>query len=88
MLGIDANDNTVSQHGVAKFVASMLFWLWGRPPSEYRLIGGQAWPWSCQEQIGRSYGYPDDRADQVVYSYGPDWDDGSDKAYLHYAARL
>ena len=42
--GFDPATAFYGGHGVAKFVASSLFWLWGRAPAEYRLIGGQAWP--------------------------------------------
>ena len=31
-----------------------MFWLLGRG-DEYRLIGGQGWPWSNQELLGPSY---------------------------------
>ena len=42
-------------HGIAKYVADSMFWLLGRG-DEYRLIGGQGWPWSNQELLGPSYG--------------------------------
>ena len=40
-------------HGVARYVAHMLYWLCGKG-DEFRLIGGQAWPWSSVNQIGPS----------------------------------
>ena len=53
-------------HGVAKYVAHMLYWLSGRG-DEFRVIGGQAWPWSSVNQIGPSYGYA------VAEGYLPNW---------------
>ncbi len=43
-------------HGVARYVAHLFYWLCGKG-DEFRLIGGQAWPWSSQNQIGPSYGF-------------------------------
>ena len=43
-------------HGVARYVAHMFYWLCGKS-DEFRLIGGQAWPWSSVNQIGPSYGF-------------------------------
>ena len=43
-------------HGVARYVAHMFYWLCGMG-DEFRLIGGQAWPWSSVNQIGPSYGF-------------------------------
>ena len=43
-------------HGVARYVAHMFYWLCGKG-DEFRLIGGQAWPWSSANQIGPSYGF-------------------------------
>ncbi|MBI4553933.1 MAG: phytanoyl-CoA dioxygenase family protein [Candidatus Latescibacteria bacterium] len=43
-------------HGTARYVAHMFYWLCGKG-KEYRIIGGQAWPWSSKNQIGPSYGF-------------------------------
>ncbi|MXY99830.1 phytanoyl-CoA dioxygenase family protein [Candidatus Poribacteria bacterium] len=43
-------------HGIARYVAHMFYWLCGKG-DEFRLIGGQAWPWSSVNQIGPSYGF-------------------------------
>ncbi len=43
-------------HRVARYVAHMLYWLCGRG-DQFRIIGGQAWPWKSVNQIGPSYGF-------------------------------
>lgn len=43
-------------HGTARYMAHMFYWLCGKG-DEYRVIGGQAWPWSTENQIGPSYGF-------------------------------
>ena len=43
-------------HGVARYVAHMFYWLCGKADG-FRLIGGQAWPWSSENQIAPSYGF-------------------------------
>ena len=43
-------------HDVARYVAHMLYWLSGKG-DEFRIIGGQAWPWKSVNQIGPSYGF-------------------------------
>ncbi len=53
-------------HNQARYVAHMLYWLCGRA-DDYRILGGQAWPWRSQNQIGRSYGY------EATTGYRPDW---------------
>ena len=82
-------------HGIAKYVADSMFWLLGRG-DEYRLIGGQGWPWSNQELLGPSYGFPGEGANRrtVGAGYVPEWDGregglggGKDKVY-RYASRL
>ena len=34
----------------------MFYWLSGRA-DQFRIIGGQGWPWSSANQIGPSYGF-------------------------------
>ena len=34
----------------------MFYWLCGKG-DEFKLIGGQAWPWKSKNQIGPSYGF-------------------------------
>ena len=53
-------------HNVARYTAQMFYWLCGRE-DEYRIIGGQAWPWSTPNQIGPSYGFGE------TEGYRPDW---------------
>ena len=43
-------------HGVARYIAHMFYWLCGKG-DEFRIIGGQAWPWATENQIGPSYGF-------------------------------
>jgi hypothetical protein len=44
----------------------MFYWLSGKG-DQYRIIGGQAWPWSIKNQIGPSYGFGSSKG------YKPDW---------------
>jgi hypothetical protein len=53
-------------HGVARYVAHMMYWLCGRG-DEFRIVGGQAWPWRSANQIGTSYGY------DASSGYLPNW---------------
>ena len=53
-------------HNSARYAAHMFYWLCGKE-NEYRIIGGQGWPWSTQNQIGPSYGFG------VTEGYLPDW---------------
>ena len=53
-------------HGVARYVAHMLYWLCGKG-DEFRVIGGQGWPWRTANQIGPSYGFG------AAHGYLPDW---------------
>ena len=53
-------------HDQARYVAHMFSWLCGKG-DDYRIIGGQAWPWSHPNQIGPSYGFGSERG------YRPDW---------------
>ena len=43
-------------HTFARYVAHMFYWLCGKG-AEFRVIGGQGWPWSTGNQIGPSYGF-------------------------------
>jgi hypothetical protein len=61
-------------HEVARYVAHMYYWLCGKG-DEYRIIGGQGWPWRTQNQIGPSYGY------DVTEGYLPDWRNGNVDGY-------
>lgn len=61
-------------HNQARYVAHLFYWLAGRG-DEYRVIGGQAWPWSSKNQIGRSYGFASPRG------YRPDWRKGNQDGY-------
>lgn len=53
-------------HRVARYVAHMFYWLCGQG-DEFRVIGGQGWPWRTENQIGPSYGFG------VGGGYLPDW---------------
>jgi len=65
-------------HDVARYVAHMYYWLCGKG-DEFRTLGGQAWPWQNENQIGPSYGFdskngylPDWRKNNIDgYAYGP-----------------
>ena len=61
-------------HNEAIYVGHMFHWLCGRG-GEYRVIGGQGWPWSTPNQIGPSYGYGDRG------KYLPDWRKGGQDDY-------
>ena len=51
---------------MARYVAHMYYWLRGKS-DEFRVIGGQAWPWRTENQIGPSYGFGRKEG------YLPDW---------------
>ena len=53
-------------HNVARYVGHMFHWLCGKG-DEYRIIGGQGWPWRTENQIGPSYGFG------CTEGYLPDW---------------
>ena len=53
-------------HGDARYAAHMFYWLCGKG-DQYRLVGGQAWPWTSPNQIGPSYGFGN------TEGYLPDW---------------
>ncbi len=53
-------------HAHCQYVAHMFWWLQGKG-DEYRIIGGQGWPFRTPNQIGPSYGYG------RPTGYRPDW---------------
>ena len=53
-------------HGIAKYIAHMFYWLCGKG-DEFRIMGGQAWPWHNRNQIGKSYGFG------LTEGYRPNW---------------
>jgi hypothetical protein len=53
-------------HVEARYAAHMFYWLCGQA-DEFRIIGGQGWPWSSTNQIGPSYGFGRTKG------YQPDW---------------
>ena len=61
-------------HVLARYAAHMFYWMCGRG-DEFRLIGGQGWPWSTENQIGPSLGF--DRTE----GYLPDWRKGNQDGY-------
>ena len=85
-------------HDIARFVAHSLFWLHGRG-DDYRIVGGQAWPASIENQIGPSWGFPghgEQAGHEGVGSiwqgsrgYTPDWGrQNADSYYYTPAPRL
>ncbi len=61
-------------HNEAIYVGYMFYWLCGME-DEFRLIGGQGWPWSTPNQIGPSYGF------RGRGKYLPDWRKGNPDGY-------
>jgi hypothetical protein len=53
-------------HGSARYVAHTFYWVCGKG-DEFRIIGGQGWPWATANQIGPSYGFG------KTEGYLPDW---------------
>lgn len=53
-------------HNMARYVAHMFYWLCGKG-DQYRVVGGQGWPWRTENQIGPSYGFG------RTEGYLPDW---------------
>ena len=58
-------------HGRARFAAHLFAWLCGTA-DQFRVIGGQGWPWRTENQIGPSYGYAS------AEGYLPDWRSNND----------
>ncbi len=71
----DLHTSYYGGHYEARYVAHMFYWLCGRA-DQYRIIGGQGWPWSTVNQIGPSYGFG--------YTEGslPDWHRSSADGYV------
>ena len=61
-------------HFVARYVAHMFAWLAGKG-DEFRVIGGQGWPWRTENQIRPSYGCG------TTSGYLPDWRKGNADGY-------
>lgn len=53
-------------HGTARYYAHIFYWLCGKG-DQFRTIGGQAWPWQTENQIGPSYGFDAEEGHQ------PNW---------------
>ena len=64
--GFDPATANYGGHNSARFAAHMFYWLNGKG-HDYRIIGGQGWPWRSDQQIGPSYGHGRDQG------YLPDW---------------
>jgi hypothetical protein len=54
----------------------MFYWLCGKG-NEYRISGGQSWPWRSANQIGPSYGYA------ATEGYLPNWRKDNRDGYAH-----
>ena len=61
-------------HNAARYAAHMFYWLCGKG-EEFRIVGGQGWPWRTENQIGPSWGYG------RTEGYLPDWRDGNRDGY-------
>ena len=55
--GFDLQTAFYGPREVNRFVAHMLFWLWGMA-DDFRIVGSQGWPDSNENQIHPSYGFP------------------------------
>ena len=62
----DFRDADYGGHRSARYAAHMFYWLCGKA-SDFRIIGGQAWPWKTVNQIGPSYGF------EPTEGYLPNW---------------
>ncbi len=62
----DLHNAYYGHHSEARYISHLFHWLCGKG-DEYRIIGGQAWPWSSPNQIGPSYGFGRSEG------YLPDW---------------
>ena len=65
-VAFDSGSAHYGGHGDARYVAHMFYWLCGKG-NQYRLMGGQAWPWTSPNQIGPSYGFGE------TEGYLPNW---------------
>ena len=60
----------------SRYIGHMFFWLSGKE-HQYRIINGQGWHGSAENQIDSSYGFDIDRG------YLPDWRKNNDDGYVH-----
>ena len=75
--GFDPQTCYYGGHGIARHVAHSFAWLRGEGEI-FRVMGGQAWPWMTENQIGPSYGYRDVNAMHL-----PAWADSTtDDGYV------
>ena len=72
----DFHNATYGGHRQAIFVAHMFYWMCGRA-DDFRVLGGQAWPWKSAHQIGPSRGF------KAKEGYKPDWGRTSPDGYTH-----
>lgn len=72
----DSQTANYGGHNEARYFAHMFYWLNGKG-DEYRIIGGQAWPWSVKHQIGPSYGFGKTKG------YLPDWRKNNSDGYTY-----
>lgn len=72
----DPHDADYGPHEINRYVAHMFSWLCGKG-EEFRLIGGQAWPWNHPNKIGPSYGFGS------TEGYVPDWRREGHDGYAH-----
>ena len=78
--GFDPRTADYGGHRVARYVAHLFAWLCGTA-DQFRVIGGQGWPWRTENQIGPSYGYASREG------YLPDWRNNDDGYALPPAPR-
>jgi hypothetical protein len=61
-------------HVLARYAAHMFYWMCGKG-DQFRIIGGQGWPWSTENQIAPSRGFG------RTEGYLPDWRRGDQDGY-------
>lgn len=61
-------------HHAARYAGHLFYWLCGKG-DQFRVIGGQGWPWSTPNQIGPSYGFG------KTEGYLPDWRKNNQDGY-------
>ena len=61
-------------HVLARYAAHMFYWLCGKG-DQFRIVGGQGWPWSTENQIAPSRGFGRSEG------YLPDWRKGNQDGY-------
>ena len=67
----DARTAYFGGHNTAIYTAHMYYWLCGKG-DDFRVVGGQGWPWSTLQQIGPSWGCCDGEREGRG-AYVPDW---------------